>query len=257
MSAILATLGLPLDDASLRQRVTTFVICNGFEGVYRATRVTRKTLDQGRGTDIDDPWAYTVRVYNRDLAKLSYLYSLRHWVEMGLRSQADQHHIMTLGARWHRDPRNYLDGRQPHSFQQEYVKPFTWIPIANETAMLIDEPEMPSMFMDRISLNWLTQIVLNVHKKDARRILVDAQGKKVDFLKAQALLSDAVEIRNAVAHNRFVSNEVFMKGEKDLLDLLRILQFDVEKAVKRTEDERDEFIARIDTSRKKELDDGP
>jgi len=54
----------------------------------------------------------------------------------------------------------------------------------------------------------------------ATRASVIARSRPVDYLRVQALLKDAVGLRNAVAHNRFLSNDVYTKGEADLHALL-------------------------------------
>ena len=43
-TAILTTLHLPTDDPALRQRIETFILCNGYLGVYTAARSTVRLL---------------------------------------------------------------------------------------------------------------------------------------------------------------------------------------------------------------------
>jgi hypothetical protein len=235
-SAILSALRIPANDSALRQRIETFIVCNGFYGVYRVAIEVARHMAQHPGT-IYDPWAYTVRAYNGNLARLSYLYTLTHWAENGLRSQLDAYQMMALGAMWHRDPRRYLDGRQVNSFQIEYAAQFTWREQANRPEKLIDDPATPSELLERISLAWLNQMVLKVHRGNPRAILA-SRGNVVDYLRAEALLRQAATIRNAVAHNRLIGNDVFHKGEADLLALLAVLQFDVAEALRNSERER-------------------
>ena len=58
----------------------------------------------------------TIAVYNGNLARLSHLYTLTHWVENGLRSQLDLHYGATLGAAWHCLPDQYLPRDSPANF---------------------------------------------------------------------------------------------------------------------------------------------
>jgi len=110
VTAVLTQLSLPVADQQLRARVQTFIHCNGFYGVQQAITYTAAQVRQ-QGSAINDPWAYAVRVYNDNLSRLSYLYTLSHWVESGLRSQVDHYYSATLGTTWHADPSKYLGGR--------------------------------------------------------------------------------------------------------------------------------------------------
>jgi hypothetical protein len=84
--------------------------------------------------------------------------------------------------------------------------------------------------------------VLFAHKKNNKLILVRADSSTSDPRSVHTLLDAAVDIRNDVAHNRSISNEVFAKAEAQLLQLLDILRFDVEKALLETERQRDALI---------------
>jgi hypothetical protein len=232
---ILEILDLPVRDVGIQERVKTFVVCNGFEGVYHAAALTASKAAEQPGV-INDPWAYTVQVYNRNLARLSYLYTLSHWAESGLRSQVDQYYTDTLGASWHRDPRTYLEGRQINSFVQETKTLISWEEISGAIAMRVAAPMDPASFLERVSLAWLTQMALNAHRKGAHRILVPRDGRSVDYLRIKALLENAVTARNSVAHNRLIRRtSIYNDYEKTLLDLLVILRFDVARALRRLE----------------------
>jgi len=111
--AVFTTLKLAPGDMALRRQVGTFITCNGYQSVLRAAQLTAK---QAEREDIADPWAYTIAVYNGNLARLSHLYTLTHWVENGLRSQFDLHYGATLGATWHRFPDQYLPRDSPANF---------------------------------------------------------------------------------------------------------------------------------------------
>ncbi len=113
---VLATIGLPSDDAGLRRRVKTFILCNGYDRVFLAARYTAA---QAAKEHIANPWAYTVQVYNGNLARLSCLYILTHWAESGLRSQVDLHFTRAVGATWYRFPRDYLPSRQAPIFASD------------------------------------------------------------------------------------------------------------------------------------------
>jgi len=129
------------------------------------------------------------------------------------------HYSDTLGATWLRDPRQYLDGHSVNGFVQETRTLLPWEPIP-AAVMRVADTLTPLAFLEHVSFAWLAQMVLTVHRRDARRILVSGDGRPVDYLRVQALLKDAVGLRNAFAHNRFLSNDVYTKGEADLHALL-------------------------------------
>ncbi len=83
-----------------------------------------------------------------------------------------------------------------------------------------------------------------VHARGARRILVGVDGQALNYQRAKSLLEAVVTVRNAVAHNRYLTNEVYTKGEQNLLALLTILHFDVAKALRNLEVERTPLIRR-------------
>jgi len=238
---LLTLLELPVNDDGLRQRVKTFILCNGFDGVYRAARFTA-IRGNHEPNIIAEPWSYTVRVYNGNLARLNYLYTLSHWAESGLRSQLDLHYTVTLGETWPRDPRRYLDGREVNSFLQATRNLLPWEQVPGVPMMQVSDAITSTEFLERISLSWLKQMVLKIHGGDARRILVGQDGRTINYQRAKSLLEAAVTIRNAVAHNRYLTNEVYTKGEQNLLDLLAILHFDVAKALRNLEIERTPLI---------------
>jgi hypothetical protein len=219
-TAVLTMLHLPTDIPALRQRVETFILCNGFHGVYAAARSTARLFTSDHPEVIHDPWPYTIRIFNRNLARSSYLYSLRHWVESGLRSQLDLHYTKQLGTTWHRRPSAYIERRQVPRFQMDYDQQLGWQDQSNTPEKLIVDPVEPVLFLQRLSLRWLTNVVLHVHKQNNRTILVRADQRTTDPRRVAALLDAAVGIRNAVAHNHPISNEVFTKTEQQLLELL-------------------------------------
>lgn len=236
--AILARLQLPLDDAVLRRRIETFILCNGFHGVYVATQSTAKLITRNHAEAVKDPWPYTIRLFNQNLARSSYLYTLTHWVENGLRSQLDLHHTKYLGATWHTRPNSYMEPRHVIRFQTDHQQELSWRDQAVGPEKLIEEPSTPVEFLQRISFRWLAHFVSFAHKKNNRLILVRADGTLSDPRLVATLLDAAVDIRNDVAHNRPVRNEVFTKAEQQLLQLLDLLRFDVAKALEESEIQR-------------------
>jgi hypothetical protein len=126
-------LGVAENDLRFQARIETFILCNGFHGVYVAAQATARLL---KSEAISDPWSYTIRAYNQNLARASYLYTLTHWVENGLRSQLDLHNTKYFGATWHRQPVRYMESRDIVRFRIDHQQEMTW----QAGADLIDSP---------------------------------------------------------------------------------------------------------------------
>jgi len=233
---ILTNLGLPTDDMNVRKRVETFIICNGYAGVQRAAQLTQRQMQRNPQL-VADPWPYTVRVYNANAARLSYLYVLTHWAESGLRSQLHHYQLRALGETWHRFPTNYLNGRQIHDFIQQTRWLITWDKPPGMPEQ-VARPATPTEFLEQISLAWLAKMVLFAHRKNARLILVHPIDGNIDYQRAESILKASEDARNAVAHHKYITNEAYAKGEAALLKLLHLLQFDVAKALRGVEIER-------------------
>jgi len=232
---ILRILGLPSDDAEVRRRVGTFIVCNGYAGVHEAARYTARRKASHK---ITEPWGYTVRVYNGNIARLSTLYVLTHLAESGLRSQADVAYRATNGSTWHRFPDTYLTGREVNAFQQETKNLLTWEQRPGQRGMQVVRPDEPAAFLELVAMGWLKQIVLNAHGRNARSILVHPKDGITQGAQARHLLQAVVDTRNNVAHNRLVRNEEYSAAIRDLLPLLHTLQFDTAKTLDNIEGER-------------------
>ncbi len=235
VTVILTTLGLTVGDADLRRRIGTFITCNGYEAVLEAARETVKVARRQAKT-IADPWPYTIRVYNTNIAHLEHLYILTHLAETGLRSQVNQHYIMGVGGdEWHRDPRRYVEPRLIADFVGK-TKELGW-GVDRAGNRIVERPDTPDKFLALISMSQLNQIALRAHAKTPLAILKDPTPKpgaraEIDHSRIERLLMSARDARNDVAHNRFVKASVFDERKTDLLDLLRILHFDVGKTLR-------------------------
>ncbi len=66
-------------------------------------------------------------------------------------------------------------------------------------------------------------------------ILTGPTGNQTSRQKVRSALKEAKEARNAVAHNRIIDSGKFEHYNKELLELLDIMHFDVAKALDRSE----------------------
>ncbi|MGH2355620.1 MAG: hypothetical protein ACRDJN_28775 [Chloroflexota bacterium] len=234
--AILAALGPSAlsADPGLRGRVRAFIECNGYEGVHRAARITAR---KARREAVSDPWAYTVQVFNGTLARLSYIYGLVHLVENALRSQVDLAYTRAWGPNWYLIPSRYVPPGRENEFVGGIVHTrLRWDPRADPRRPKQILPlESSAAFLDGISMGWLVQLVLHGHAGHLHGVLVSLDGTVVRRSQAKKLLDIARRARNAVAHNRPVTNEEFREASAALVRLLEALRFDVPKALHRTE----------------------
>lgn len=239
---VLTTLGLPTGNPAPRHQVETFITCNGYQGVLRAATYTARRATQEQ---IRDPWAYTIDVYNGNLARLSYLYLLVHWIESGLRSQLDLYYAGAGGATWHRVPERYLPRDSVTQFLVEHahlgIK--AEYPRQSSATREVVEPEEAADFLERVMFGPLVTMVIYAHRRQPARILVPPEGRLLPSA-AESRLRGVKDIRNIVAHNQYVDNRGFEKYEGQLLDVLSVLRFDVAKALSRSEERRTRLVQR-------------
>jgi|SRR5581483_9595968 len=81
----------------------------------------------------------------------------------------------------------------------------------------------------------LVQIVLHGHNGPLRLVLVHPDGTAVRYNQVRQLLDSARQVRNAVAHNRSLTDEHYHKASRTLVQLLKMLRFDVPRALLRIE----------------------
>lgn len=244
---VLSTLGLsavPPGDPDMRRRVSTFITCNGYEGVLRAAQYAAARAVKEH---IEDPWAYTVRAYNNNLARLSFLYVLVHWTESGLRSQVDIRFTRPFGAQWYRFPERYLPvGLVQYFWGDAAHKELRWesAPTAVGGKRVADCGS-GAEFLEQISLGWLAHIIVHGYDGHLGRFLVSPSGGQIIRSEAQSLLEAAKKARNAVAHNRYLTNDEYREASAKLLHLLKVLEFDVAKALQRIETARAAVVTRV------------
>jgi hypothetical protein len=248
---VLVTLGHPstvaTDDPDLFRRVRTFIVCNGYEGVLRAAHYTAsRSAKREIGEDIGEPWPYTVRVFNNNLARMSHLYVLTHWAESGLRSQVDLRLTRPFGAAWYRFPERYLSaGRVQYFWGDAAHRELRWeTDRAAAAGKRVADYGSGAAFLDQISMGWLVNIVVYSYEGHLGRFLVAASGDLVILTEAASLLDAAKKARNAVAHNRYLKNDEYREASAKLLRLLNALQFDVAKALLRVEAARRGVLGR-------------
>lgn len=243
--AVFTTLKLAPGDMALRRQVGTFITCNGYQSVLRAAQLTAK---QAEREDIADPWAYTIAVYNGNLARLSHLYTLTHWVENGLRSQFDLHYGATLGATWHRFPDQYLPRDSPANFLSLHAsmgvesRDVPWSD-RGRPRKEITRPADAALFLETVTFGWLLTMVRYLHSRtQGRGILMTAAGRFTSPQQARALLDTAKMARNVVAHNHYLDTGRYESHRAELSTLLEILHFDVIRALTRTEAIRADIV---------------
>jgi hypothetical protein len=198
-------------------------------------RAAQYTAKRAAKEPISDPWAYTVAVFNNNLARLGLLYDLTHWAESGIRSQVDLGLSVAFGDTWYRYPERYLPTHQLTYFIGDAAhRDLRWESDTRAAAgkRVADYPS-PADFLEQITFGWLIQIVLHGYYAHLRGILVTRDGKPVTRDEAISLLEAARVARNAVAHNRYMTNEQYRWSITRLLRLLELLRFDVAKAIQR------------------------
>ncbi len=228
---VLSVLGLPTDTPDLRDRVKTFIVCNGYYGVLAAAR---KTADHARGGRVATPWAYTVGVYNNNLAQLSHLYYLTYWAETGLRSQLDLYYVVANGEAWHRFPDTYLpSGRVDNFFAAHDNIGIRWQYVRGPGRRReIVAPATLAAFLEKVTMGWLIQMVIHLHQQTrSRGILVTRAGERIATSEVIRLVEAAKDARNDVAHNHLLTLNQYTRYRDDLLRLLEIMRYDVDKAV--------------------------
>lgn len=242
-ATVLAALGIATNAApELHRHVKTFIACNGYDSVLRATRYTASQMTK---EFVHDPWAYTIHVFNGHLARLSYLYTLTHWIESALRSQIDLRLTVALGDVWYRFPARYLPVRAAETFFGDAaLRAIRWERDHNAvTGKRVAEYASAGEFIEELTVGWLIQIVVHGYHGNLRGMLATPMGNLATLPEARALLERARDARNVVAHNRYLTNEEFADAQSKLPRLLTLLQFDVRKALERSEAARSPLIA--------------
>ncbi len=192
-------------------------------------------------------WRYTVDVYNGNLARLSYLYLLVHWIESGLRSQLDLYYTFPNGptrqaeSQWHRSPGLYLPRDSVTNFLSAHGHLGIVVEYPKPSSPEIVEPEQSADFLERVTFGWLITMVTYAHRRKPTAIIVDPE-KHLMPSEAKSKLEEIRKIRNTVAHNQYINNEQFESYQKQLLYFLKVLRFDVVKALERSEEERTKLV---------------
>jgi len=222
---VLDVLGLPTDAPDLRDRVKTFIVCNGYHGVLAAAANTAR---HAQGGTVANPWAYTVGVYNNNLAQLSHLYYLTHWAETGLRSQLDLHYVVANGEAWHRFPDTYLPPRRVDNFFAAHgAMGIRWQYVRGAgRRQEIVTPATPAEFLEKVTMGWLIQMVIHVHQHTrSRGILVTRTGKRIATSEVIRLVEAARDARNDVAHNHLLTLDQYTRYRDTLRRLLEIMRY--------------------------------
>jgi hypothetical protein len=200
-------------------KVALFVSLLGWDRVRRASEYTAGR-DQSR---IGEPWPYTIGVINQNSARASYLYTLFHWIELGIRARLDAALSERFGADWHLiDPPCYLDGRSLGSLWKAHTDYMggqaarSWVggddrprvrwrqdPV---TTTYLPDYASPEDFLADLDFQPVTQMVLHgysVSNPHLEPILFAADGNRMSYKTANDELRWLRQfVRNAVAHNR-------------------------------------------------------
>jgi hypothetical protein len=201
------------------ERIARFIRLLGWDRVRRAAEYTAA---RQASKDIADPWYYVVGVINHNSARASYLFTLIHWIELGLRAGVDCALSDRYGANWHLvDPPVYLDLRSLGTLWSNYLEDqrrragrgFT---MADDrprvqwrqdvvTQTYIPAYESPESFLAALDFEPLTQVVLHAYEaRDPRiePILFSADGGQMPLQTAKEELRWLRKfVRNIVAHN--------------------------------------------------------
>jgi hypothetical protein len=239
--AIMALIGLDATNAVERKKIATFIRCNGYLPVWRAAERTRDYVT--RGGTLRNPWQYTVAVFNTNLAFLSLLYPLTHWVESGLRSQLDLYQAGMYGSTWYQLPTRYLRGNQLDYFVNDATMPaVVWDQTTRGAGgRTIAAFSTSADFLEAVNFGWLLQMIVFCHGREPAKLLVPPDGVPLASSALDLLLAAAKEARNDVAHHHFLDDARFSRLHNALNKLLVILHFDVERALKNVEGRRQQI----------------
>lgn len=215
---VLGILGLSATPEMV-DKVALFVSLLGWDRVRQAAQYTA-ARDQ---TKIADPWLYTIGAINQNSARASYLYTLFHWVELGLRARLDTVFSERFGANWHRvDPPSYLDERSLGSLWKTHTSYLrtqagrSWVGGDDQprvrwrqdpvTTTYIPDYDSPEGFLADLDFQPVTQMVLHsysVADPHMEPVLVSADGNLMPYKTASEELRWLRKfVRAAVAHNR-------------------------------------------------------
>jgi len=238
--AVMAHLDIPLNDARMLRQVRKFIACNGYIDVLNAAEITK---EEAQRITINSKWGHTIGVYNKNFARLSYLYTLTHWVESGLRSQVDIYYTRHFGIMWHLHPDKYIYPNSVALFR-DMSKSGIIAQQDKNGRIEITEPTTAHKFLSRLTLGILSSMVLYLHiGTRGAGVLVDSRGNKTSRQDVRSALKDAKNARNAVAHNRTMHPKEFDEYNNKLLKLLHLMGFDVAQAIDRAEEARNVIIA--------------
>ena len=239
-AAILRILGIEESEIDASRRVQRFAECNGFAGVMAAAEFTAS-----RTTEIKDPWRYAVHVFNHNLGRLSLLYVLTHWAERSLRSRIDMGLTRAIGPSWHEVPDGYLPERSIGYFVGDKSQPIRWTPDPRLRGRMRAETTSSVEFLEAVTLGWLVQVMLHNYRPRLSGCLVRPDGSSASFDEAQSLLDVCNETRREVAHNRYIPNHAYSRQLNHLMRLLELLQFDVTRALARSEQARRQVVDQV------------
>jgi len=174
-----------------------------------------------------------VSTFNTNLVLLEQLYQLTYWTENGLRAQLDLVHSARLGSGWYQWPDQYLPPAVVSAFVADASMPEIRWEVSSGPAKKLTELPNSGAFVEALTFGWLAQMVEQCHTRENRRILLPPDGKPLMTSKVKNLLKIAKEARNDVAHLRPLNPQKYRYYEKEVLQILEIMHFDVARAKER------------------------
>ncbi len=230
---VASVLGLDLTaDRELRRKIDRFIQVNGAAGVLRAAEYTSKRLDRVR-----DPWAFTVDVFNSNLARLSFLYAFVHWVEIGLRSRVGTALRNAHGDTWFEDPSCYLPQKDHYAFSVDRAQPTVWRRDHAKQQMVPNYAD-GTTFLESVTFGWLGTVAVFIFDQHLVDVLVKLDGSRLDRDELSKLVRDCSDARRLVAHNGYISDNGFREQQMSGRRLMDVLGFDLEKCLNKFENAR-------------------
>lgn len=227
------------DDPAILRRIERFCETNGYAGLLRAARYTAAR------PNIRDPWNFTIKAYNYNLARLSLLYSLCHWAETGLRSRVELAMSEARGDGWFLDVSAYLPGDRVPEFVRDRSQGTVWRMDGEEW---VPNYTTGTEFLDSVNLGWLRQIVIHNYSDVLLGSFRRPTGEAAPVDELSRLVAEVNECRKKVAHNAYVDDAPFLGMLKSAKRLVTLLGFDLSVLLPRSEAARTAVVTKFASS---------
>ena len=222
-------------DEDLARQIEKFIRCNGQLGVIKAANVVARRR-RNESVPLRDPWAYCIRVFNASAARSIVLHQLMYLLENSLRSRVDVLMSEADGPDWYRDLASYLPREIAPVFQTDLQ-----FEAVQERAGGTPPPfairrfKQGVTYTERIPFWGLIAIITHNYAKGPlyELFVPPAAGQRLDPEFVTSGLDKIRSARNAVAHHRPISPELYEQSRIRVNRLLEHLEFDVVRAADR------------------------